>query len=264
MNNDFFIKLDSVILAHELVTRSRVLSDYTDGRRVAGISFVISGKAEYRLTSGERINVSDSDVLLFDSNVAYLALTRSETYHHYTVNFLPGAAFPSELVSSAGITVLKGARHSVYAKLFSELSDVWRKKQFAFEIRAASLLYELLFEFFTDLHAASSSTASHRLVKAARDYIDEHYTEDISVPLLAKICGISETHLRREFLRLFALPPMKYCDRVRLLHAKDELLTGAYTVSEVAYRCGFSDVSYFARFFKKHTGVTPTEFKKSG
>jgi AraC-like DNA-binding protein len=44
--------------------------------------------------------------------------------------------------------------------------------------------------------------------------------------------------------------------------AKELLRTGQYTQSQVAYLTGFSDQSHFIRIFKKHTGMTPTVFKK--
>jgi hypothetical protein len=47
-------------------------------------------------------------------------------------------------------------------------------------------------------------------------------------------------------------------------NAKELLESGFYSVSEVAMRCGFDDVSYLCRFFKKHTGLTPLEFAQNG
>ncbi|MFP7654437.1 helix-turn-helix domain-containing protein [Chryseobacterium proteolyticum] len=46
-----------------------------------------------------------------------------------------------------------------------------------------------------------------------------------------------------------------------LLEAKRELSFGALTVKEVAFRLGFNDSSYFSRFFKKHSGYSPEQFK---
>ena len=55
---------------------------------------------------------------------------------------------------------------------------------------------------------------------------------------------------------------MQYRDSIRLYYAKEYPNSGYYTVSEIAEKCGFDDVSYFVRFFKKKAGFTPGEFKK--
>ena len=55
---------------------------------------------------------------------------------------------------------------------------------------------------------------------------------------------------------------MQYRDSIRLYYAKEYLNSGYYTVSEIAEKCGFDDVSYFVRFFKKRTGTPPGAYKK--
>jgi AraC-like DNA-binding protein len=54
---------------------------------------------------------------------------------------------------------------------------------------------------------------------------------------------------------------MEYRDSIRLLYAKDFLAEESTSVSEAAYKCGFEDVNYFSRFFKKHTGSSPTAYR---
>jgi AraC-like DNA-binding protein len=56
--------------------------------------------------------------------------------------------------------------------------------------------------------------------------------------------------------------PLAYRDGLRLAHAKELLLHAGATVGEAALACGFEDESYFVRFFKKQTGVTPGAYRK--
>ena len=71
---------------------------------------------------------------------------------------------------------------------------------------------------------------------------------------------MSETNFRRAFLSAIGETPMRYRDKMLIGLAKDYLLSGFYTVAETAEKCGFDDPSYFGRFFKKHTGVSPGKF----
>lgn len=57
---------------------------------------------------------------------------------------------------------------------------------------------------------------------------------------------------------------MQYRDAIRLYYAKEYLNSGYYTVTEIAEKCGFDDVSYFVRFFRKRTGTPPGTYKNIG
>ena len=100
-----------------------------------------------------------------------------------------------------------------------------------------------------------------RLSKA-KEYIEKNYNSDITLDILANLSDMSVTNFRREWLKLYRETALAYRDKLRLLHAKEYLFSGYYTVTEVANKCGFDDVNYFIRFFKKHTGISPGKFGK--
>ena len=254
--------LDRVVLVHRLDARARTLSDYRQGRRVYGMSFGVHGEAEYRIPGQQTLRVSSGSVLFFDRNASYLALTKSETYQHYTVNFELLTPPPDELLSKSGVTSIVAKNPDVYRVLFSKLAEVWKKKQLFYELRSASLLYELFAEFFAELATERYDSFSRGRLLPAKELIDSRYMDSLSLSELAGSVGMSTTNFRREFSRVFGTSVMRYRDEVRLLHAKDALASGTYNVSEVARMCGFEDLSYFARFFKKHTGTSPTTWRK--
>ena len=73
---------------------------------------------------------------------------------------------------------------------------------------------------------------------------------------------MSVTNFRREWKKRYAESPMQYRDTVRLTYAQEYLNSGYYTISEIARKCGFDDVSCFVRFYKKKTGMAPGNAKK--
>ena len=85
--------------------------------------------------------------------------------------------------------------------------------------------------------------------------------EKISVPFLAKECGISESYLKKIFIKKFGISPIKYIIQLKINYACDLFRSELYTVSQIAQMCGYDNVYYFSRQFKEYTGVTPTEFK---
>ena len=69
-------------------------------------------------------------------------------------------------------------------------------------------------------------------------------------------------NFRREWKKIYSESPLQYHISIRFYYAKEYLTSGYYTVSEIAQKCGFDDVSYFVRFFKRQAGLTPGEYKK--
>ncbi len=261
MTSDVFVSVVRVVLAHEMKNTSAVLCDYSEGRKFFGVSYAVSGTAEYRLLGGESFEVRAGDVVFLSDKARYTVLTGGD-YHHYTVNFLLSKAPVTDLLHPSGVSVLFGGG-GLYHGLFSTLSALWRDKKFGYEMRSTSVLYSVLSEFFHDLYLKNTDDFAHERLAPAKEYIDTHPTEEVSIEFLSGLVSMSRTNFRREFSRLFGDSPIHYRDTRRAAFAKDALATGFYTVSEAAFACGFEDVSYFSRFFKKHTGMSPMKFKKN-
>lgn len=56
------------------------------------------------------------------------------------------------------------------------------------------------------------------------------------------------------------MPPVKYLTQLRIEYAKELLITGRYSIGEIAEMCGFENVYYFSTVFKKHTGIPPSKY----
>lgn len=91
--------------------------------------------------------------------------------------------------------------------------------------------------------------------------IEQHYIMERETGFYADQVKVSTHHLN-DIVRLSRGTTVKKMIAQRLaLEAKRELTFGALTVKEIAFKLGFSDASYFSRFFKKHTGRNPESFR---
>lgn len=94
--------------------------------------------------------------------------------------------------------------------------------------------------------------------------IEEHIgDEHFSVEDLARLAGLSRSMLHRKLMKLTGKSATDLITEIRLNRAKELLENNVATVSEIAYKVGFSSVSYFHRVFKKHYKISPGEVKKS-
>lgn len=99
------------------------------------------------------------------------------------------------------------------------------------------------------------------LAKAAA-YIETHFAESIDVAQLAQLSHYSERHFLRLFTQTYKATPTEYITNLRINHACILLKDKKCSVSEAAIHCGYTNVNYFSRVFRKKTGLSPTEYKK--
>jgi AraC-like DNA-binding protein len=100
-----------------------------------------------------------------------------------------------------------------------------------------------------------------KLKETIQDQIDTNYS--LNLKEISKVIKLNPDYISREFSKYFdSLSFGEYIRKLRVDKAIDYLRTTAYTQIEIAYLTGFSDQSHFIRVFKKHTGMTPTSYKK--
>jgi AraC-like DNA-binding protein len=100
-----------------------------------------------------------------------------------------------------------------------------------------------------------------REVKLAREYIDSHFSRELTLDELGVAAGISKFHLLRKFKRATRLPPHAYQIRVRLNFAK-LLLSKGMPIKQVAAEVGFADASHLGRWFRQIIGFTPAHYQR--
>jgi AraC-like DNA-binding protein len=127
-----------------------------------------------------------------------------------------------------------------------------------------SLLLELiahLLQHHSDIDAPSTAAQESKAVALVRAYLEEHYTENVSLETLSQLSQLSPYYLVRCFRQQLGLPPHQYQRQVRLLKAKQALLT-SQPLAEIASDAGFFDQSHFTRSFKRVFGVTPGQYRQ--
>jgi AraC family transcriptional regulator len=95
------------------------------------------------------------------------------------------------------------------------------------------------------------------------EFIDAHLAEDLPLATLAGLVQLSTYHFARAFKRSFGAPPHRYYTRRRIERAKALLADPSASVADVALEVGFSGASAFAATFRRTTGQTPTDYRRS-
>lgn len=97
-----------------------------------------------------------------------------------------------------------------------------------------------------------------------RELIQDHIDTNLSLKELSKGLEINPSYLSREFSKYFENMSFgEYIRKLRIEKAIELMQSSRYSLTEVAYLTGFSDQSHFNRIFKKHTGKTPSAYKRT-
>jgi AraC family transcriptional regulator len=98
-------------------------------------------------------------------------------------------------------------------------------------------------------------------IASAKDYLLEHFKEDISLQQLAQYCHVSLFHFSRIFKTIMKISPHQFLASVRLNHAKILLETTGLPVTDISFDCGFNSLEHFVAAYKKQFAITPSSYR---
>ena len=103
----------------------------------------------------------------------------------------------------------------------------------------------------------------HSGVLNAVAFVRDHFHEKVPARDIAAHCGLSRFQFSRSFHAVFGITFREYLLRYRIRAACERLITGDTPVTEIAFAVGFHDGSYFARMFRRYTGVLPSQYARA-
>jgi len=98
-------------------------------------------------------------------------------------------------------------------------------------------------------------------IKQSEEYLREHFDRDVSVEALARRSGMGPRNFIRRFKIATGRVPGAYLQMLRIAAAKEMLEEGARSIQAVASKVGYDDLAFFRELFKRHTGMTPAEYR---
>lgn len=98
------------------------------------------------------------------------------------------------------------------------------------------------------------------MVRDAQNYIENYYNEHLSLQSVSAALGISTGYLSKCFKNVVGISFTEYLTDYRLAKAKEYIRLGSGTITDIAYKVGFTDPNYFGKCFKKKEKMSPKEF----
>ena len=220
-----------------------------------------NGKEALRVLEEEEISLVVSDVMMPEMNGFELCRTiKSQLpFSHIPVILL--TALTDERQRIFGITggaddYIQKPFHTDYVKI--KIIHLLQERQ---KLRER-LLEKLLDNKLLLSEPEKVESIDDTFLRKFAEQIEAVYADpEYNVEKLSETLGLSRGHLHRKIKELTGTAPVEFLRTYRLNKATQLLRQNAYTVSEVAYRTGFSSPAYFSKCFKAVYGVTPTEYQ---
>ncbi|MCM1022435.1 MAG: AraC family transcriptional regulator [Prevotella sp.] len=244
----------------------------------------VTGGRAVHMVNGEEYPIKKGDVFVVGSDTVH-GYRNPENFRICNVMYRHGEMFSAmpDIGASAGYHALfviepriaktQGFRSRLslkqedYKSVKSLLDDMAREYGGVSECRKTMLTAQFtrLAVTLSRLYTFDCGRDGQDVVNIAKavSYIENHFCESISVAELAEMSHYSERHFMRVFRKAYNASPLEYIIDMRINHACALLRGTDISVSETAEKCGFDDVNYFGRIFKKRMGVSPSRYRKS-
>lgn len=228
------------------------ITDFVD------ITYVISGQAEYTI-NGIKYTVSSGDLLCIPSGSRRSAVSFPEALMEcYSVNGKvrningKDIELPLPLIRNIGL-------HRDILNLYNNLNTVWTLKDPGYKLRAKGIYLMILQRYFQIIVYRKDTSIMDTRIKKVLQYMSNHYKEPLTVQRMASMFNLSDMYFGNLFKQETGMSFRNFLTLIRINRAEEMLYSGEYKIHEIADACGFTDVFYFSRVFKKHRGLSPSD-----
>ncbi len=216
------------------------------------------------LLDGKMFPFNKNDIVVVNSNVIHY--TGTETTLTYSCLIMSNDFCKQVGIDSNCLLFEPFIKSSVLADMLSALIEIYLNPNASCrKAKLNKIVLEILIELAEHHTVQEIETAAnikkYEMVKSAISYIRDHYSQRITLDEIAKAVLCDKYALCREFKKLTGQTIFENLNNYRCIKAIDYLSEG-YTVAQTASFCGFDNLSFFTKTFKKYIGKLPSEYRK--
>lgn len=246
------------------------------------LNLILSGKGVKRVVGDHTEVIDDAELVLVGNNLPHGWLTNAYRWQEgmpeikeVTVQFHRDL-FDDKFLKRNQLFFVrslleKSAKGIAFSKdtierIKPRLTSLAQKSGFDSMLELMSILHDL--SVSRDMRTLSNSTFTDedlnfnsRRIEKVFAYMRDNYDKDVNLASVSKLAGMSEVSFSRFIKKRTGKTFVESLNEIRLGYASRSLINTSNTISEIAYKCGFNNLSYFNRIFKSRNGCTPKEFR---
>lgn len=232
------------------------------------IIYVNSGKFDL-LINGIEYTVSENEAIFIPGGMMHGGMPENAEYECLVFEadtYFQRCLMMEEKTAAiiSGINVQKPIifNNNNIIKLIEQIFSEFRSRRKGYRLKVQGAVLQIFGEIVRLDDDDSAIVSKRRLnsFKKALTYIEKHYAEPISLDELASACGLNKGYLCRFFREMTHKTPIDYVNYYRIERACEQIATTDFSLTEIALSCGFCDLSYFIKVFKRYKGVAPSAY----
>lgn len=233
----------------------------------AELFYVVNGHGNF-LVENKVITVKEHDLIIVNPNIPHTEMSLNAKPLEYVVFGVEGLTFDfgnSDTPESFG-AFSDLPYKNIFLNFFHILLQEISEKKNGYELVCHDILEVVLVFLARSSKIQVRSVSAQKLTKEcahAKRYLDLNYHQSITLDSLAELTHTNKYYLAHSFASYMGMSPINYLIQRRLLVSKELLTSTDHSIAQVASSAGFSSQSYFSQIFKKHTGQTPQQYRKS-
>lgn len=154
--------------------------------------------------------------------------------------------------------------YTAFVTCIDEADEICKYYPIAYPLAIKSKLFQMFYILFYNQTKKPPKTRPQKSIDKAKyilQYVTEHYDTHLSIEAMAEACNLSESHFMKFFKSAFNMTFTEYVNDYRLCVAAHQLTAADLPVVDIAASCGFDNVSYFNRLFKRKYKMTPSQYR---
>lgn len=255
-------EIDSKLL---FITASKYENDWPSfphSHHFTEIFFVKKGRGFLQIEH-EKIPIQENSLILIGARSQHTEFSDPGNPLDYYVIGVEGLKISAE--QAANYSIIKYSEPSIIHQCFENILQEMRSKQNGYAEICQHYLAILILQICRKNHISYELTdvqTKSRECHEAKEYIETHYSDKITLDMLADECNLTKFYLSHKFSEVYGKSPMTYLTEVRIAAAKDLLKTTNHSIEEIAGAAGFSSSSYFSQTFQKICQMSPQQYRK--
>ena len=225
------------------------------------IIYLISGDIEV-VTNDVGVRVSPGEIAVVNSSYIHDISCYTESCYYcliININFLSDFGIKIDELEFDRLVKSERVR-----SLCHRIMETCQKREQSYELVAKADILVLVSELFVN-HSKRREELAERdkdgkldVAKEIIKYLQQSFAEKLTLESIGNAVGYNKYYVSHVFKSVVGVTVMTYLNMLRVFHAKELLKTKKYTVSEACRSCGFDNLSYFTRTYKKHMGRLPS------
>ena len=244
------------------------------------LNFIANGAGTKRVVGDHVEVIDDLELVLVGSNLPHAWFThqcKSKEIFEITIQFHRDL-FDEKFLQRNQLSFIRNLleRASKGISFSREIKEAFRprleqltqKTGFASVLELISILHDLSISRNMRTLSNSSFTSEQftyhsRRIEKAFEFMQANYHKEVSLADVAGVVNMPEVSFSRFIKKRTGKTFIESLNEIRLGHASRMLIATTQTIAEVSYKCGFNNLSYFNRIFRKKNGCTPKEFRQN-